>query len=40
MKGGKSEGEMNHERLWTLGIKLRILKGNEVGEFSEPNDGY
>lgn len=23
MKGAKSEGKMNHERLWTLGNKLR-----------------
>jgi len=25
MKGGKSEGETNHERLWTLRNKLRVL---------------
>lgn len=24
---GKSEGEMNHERLWTLRNKLRVLEG-------------
>ena len=24
---GKSEGETNHERLWTLRNKLRILEG-------------
>ena len=27
---GKSEGEENHERLWTLRNKLRVLEGREV----------
>ena len=27
---GKSEGEMNHERPWTLRNKLRVLEGREV----------
>jgi len=31
MKGGKSEGEMNHERLWTLRNKLTVLEGRGVG---------
>ena len=31
MKGGKSEGETNHERRWTLKIKLRVLEGTGVG---------
>ena len=31
MKGGKPEGEMNHERLWTLGNKLRVLEGRGMG---------
>ena len=30
-KGEKSEGEMNHERLWTLGNNLRVLEGRGVG---------
>jgi len=32
MKGGKSEGEMNHERLWTLRNKLRVLEGRGLGD--------
>ena len=32
MKGGKSEGEMNHERLWTLRNKLRVLEGRGWGD--------
>lgn len=28
---GKSEGETNHERLWTLGNKLRVSEGRVVG---------
>ena len=28
---GKLEGEMNHERLWTLKNNLRALKGQGVG---------
>ena len=31
MKGGKSEGEKNHERRWTLKNKLRVLEGRGVG---------
>ena len=31
MKGGKSEGEMNHERLWTLGNNLRASEGRGEG---------
>ena len=31
MKGGRSEVEMNHERLWTLRNKLRVLEGREAG---------
>ena len=31
MKGRKSEGERNHERLWTPGNKLRVLEGRGVG---------
>ena len=31
MKGGRLEGEMNHERLWTLRNKLRVLEGRGVG---------
>ena len=27
VNGGKPEGEMNHERLWTLSNKLRVLEG-------------
>ena len=27
---GKFEGEMNHERLWTLRNKLRVLEGRGV----------
>ena len=27
---GKSEGKMNHERLWTLRNKLRVLEGRWV----------
>ena len=29
--GGKSEGETNHERLWTLKNNLRALEGRGVG---------
>ena len=32
MKVGGTEGEMNHERLWTLENKLRILEGGGVGD--------
>ena len=31
MKGGESEGEMNHERLWTRGNKLRVSEGRGGG---------
>ena len=31
LKGEKSEGEMNHERLWTLGNKLRASGGEGMG---------
>ena len=30
-KWGKSEGEVNHERLWTLGNKLRVSEGKGMG---------
>ena len=30
---GKLEGEMNHERLWTLKNNLRVLKGRGVGSW-------
>ena len=30
-EGGKSEGETNHERLWTLRNKLRVLGGGVGG---------
>ena len=30
-KGEKSEMEMNHERLWTPGNKLRVSEGRGVG---------
>ena len=33
MKGVESQREMNHERLWTLGNKLRLSEGREVGEW-------
>ena len=31
LKGGKSEREMNQERLQTLGNKLRITEGRRIG---------
>ena len=34
LKGGKSEGKMNHERLWTPGNKLRVFR--KVGEWDGP----
>ena len=37
---GKLEGEMNHERLWTLRNKLRVLDGRRVGGLCEPGGGY
>lgn len=36
---GKSEGDMNHERLWTLRNKLRVLEG-VGGSGIEPGGGY
>ena len=33
MKGGQTEGGMNHERLWTLGNKLRASEGSGVREW-------
>ena len=30
---GKSEGKTNHERLWTLGNKLRVLEGRGMGRW-------
>ena len=36
MKGGKSEGEKNHERRWTLKNKLRVLEGRGVGGWISP----
>ena len=36
MKGGKSEGETNHERLWTLGNDLRVSEGRSVGRWVSP----
>ena len=29
LKGEKSERETNHERLWTLGNKLRVSEGGK-----------
>ena len=37
---GKLEGETNHERLWTLRNKLRVLEGWRVGGLGEPGGGY
>ena len=31
-EGGNLEGETNHEKLWTLGNKLRGSEGRGVGE--------
>ena len=33
MKRGESEGEMNHERLWTLRNKLRPSEERGMGEW-------
>ena len=33
MKGGQTEGEMKHERLWTLRNKLRASEERGVGEW-------
>ena len=40
MSWGKLEGETNHERLWTLRNKLRVLEGIGVGRLGEPGGGY
>ena len=32
LKGEKSEREMNHERLWTPGNKLRVSEGRGLPE--------
>ena len=32
LKGEKSEREMNRERLWTPGNKLRVSEGRGVGD--------
>ena len=32
LKGVKSEGEMNHERLWTSGNKLVVSEGRGCGD--------
>ena len=37
---GKLEGEMNHERLWTLRNNLRVLEGQGGGRLGEPGGGY
>lgn len=31
VKGRKSEGEVNHEKLWTRRNKLRVLEGRGLG---------
>ena len=36
----KSEGEKNHERLWTLRNKLRVLEGRGSGGLGEPGGLY
>ena len=38
MKGGNQKG-MNHERLWTLGNKLRASEGMKVGDWHRPVTG-
>ena len=37
---GKTEGEMNQERWWTLRNKLRVLEGRGDGCMREPGGGY
>ena len=37
LNGKKSEEEISHERLWTLGTKLRVTEGREKGY---QGDGY
>ena len=36
MKGGQTEGGMNHETLWTLGNKLRASEGRGLGDWDRP----
>ena len=36
MKRGRSEGESNRERPWTLRNKLRVLEGRGVGGWVSP----
>ena len=36
LNGKKSEGETNHERLWTLGNKLIVSEGSGVGGWVSP----
>ena len=36
---GNLEGEVNHERLWTLKYNLRVLKG-QGWEVGVPGGGY
>ena len=38
-KRGKSKWEMNHEKLWTTGNKLRVLEGR-VGGITVTGIGY
>ena len=40
MSWGKLEGETNHERLWTLRNKLRVLEGQGCGRLGEPGGEY
>lgn len=32
----ETEGETNHERLWTLGNKLTVVEGRSVGRWVSP----
>ena len=36
LKGEKSEREMNHERRWTMGTKLRNTEGRGMGGWVSP----
>ena len=40
MKWGKSEEEMNHEKLWTLGNKLKVSEGRRGRGMESPGDGH
>ena len=40
LKGEKSKGEMNHERLWTPGSNLRVSEGRRVGGMRYLSDAY